>query len=381
MGVHIPKFVAFWQVTTTRKQTDQDGRGFETTELGNGCKKRKAVESGLSQNFGKSFLGLTFCSATKRLPMANTTFLLDALVVQPAETLAWLQVCCDHSCDAVASDVASAMTALNLTRDLGIKQCRTSARAQAKLATAALEGLRNVAAALDAIASLCASAMAASADSAEAAFAAALEEGRRARHLVLALQGVHCHGWSVESDVNADVGELGLHFQQWVDIAALAGCQLACVVDQDKDKGLTWPRGQHSFTLHANVMTPDLTTLPTFWLPHGAVTVDIHGDDRATWTCAQHQDGCGVVITYTAAWECAEVQLTVHALGAAMFTQRLVGRGGAGPYLHLLLVVSGIARCVAGLRQVLGKRRAETSAGAGIGSNATLHRAWHGPVW
>ena len=72
--------------------------------------------------------------------MANATFLLDALVAQPAETAAWLEQCFHHSCDVVASDVASAIAAVKLARDLGIKQCRASARAQAKLATAAAEG-------------------------------------------------------------------------------------------------------------------------------------------------------------------------------------------------------------------------------------------------
>ena len=102
----------------------------------------------------------------KSAPMANATFPLDALVASPPESLAWLEQCFQDSCDAVASDIASAIAAVNLARDLAIKQCRTSARAHAKSVTATHEGLRNVAVALDAIASLCAST---SVDDAEAA--------------------------------------------------------------------------------------------------------------------------------------------------------------------------------------------------------------------
>ena len=136
--------------------------------------------------------------------MANATFLLDALVASPDKTLAWLEQCFQDSCERVATDVASAITALKLARELHVKQCRASARAQAKPATAAVEGFRNVAAGLDTIASLCASAMAAPVDGVEAA----LEEGRRGRTLHLNFQAVYRRHWSVESDVNADAGGL-----------------------------------------------------------------------------------------------------------------------------------------------------------------------------
>ena len=162
----------------------------------------------------------------------------------------------------------------------------------------------------------------------EAAVKAGLAEGRRARQLVLALQPVRCRSCSVELDVDVDVNGGGLddhYFRQWVDIAALDGCQFACVVGNDKGKGVTWPRGQHSFTLQANVMMPDSTQIvAALHLPPEAVKVVIHGDDTATWTCAQHPDGRSIIATYTAASQAAEVELTVHVLGTAVFTQRLV---------------------------------------------------------
>ena len=257
--------------------------------------------------------------------MANATFLLDALVAQPAESAAWLERCLHDSCDAVATDFASVITALKLARDSCARQTRALVRTAAKFVTASREGLRNVAAALDAIASLCGSTPV---GDVEAAIAAALEEGRRARQLALDLQQAANPCWSADSDMNADADAGGLDFGQWVDIVALDGCQFACVVDKgkDKDKGLTWPRGRHSFTLHANAMTPDSALPAKFWLPPDAVAMNIHGDDTATctWTCAQHPDGRGIVATYTAASQAAEVQLTVHVFGTAVFTQRLV---------------------------------------------------------
>ena len=133
--------------------------------------------------------------------------------------------------------------------------------------------------------------------------------------------------WSADSDMNVDADAGGLDFGQWVDIVALDGCQFACVVDKGKDKdNFSWPRGRHSFTLHASAMTPDSALPAKFWLPPDAVAIHIHGDDAAacTWTCAQHPDGRGIVATYTAASQAAEVQLTVHVFGTAVFTQRLV---------------------------------------------------------
>ena len=259
--------------------------------------------------------------------MATATFLVDALVAQPAETAAWLEQSLHSSCDAVASDVASAITALKLARDLGIKQCRASALAQTKLGTAAVEGSRNVAAGLDAIASLCGSALTSSHEIKAAK--AALEEGRRGRHLVLELQQAANPCWSADSDMNvdADADAGGLDFGQWVDVQILDGCQFACVLDKGKDKdNFSWPRGRHSFTLHASATTPDSTLPAQFWLPPDAVAIHIHGDDAATctWTCAQHPDGRGIVATYTAASQAAEVELTVHVFGTAVFTQRLV---------------------------------------------------------
>ena len=254
--------------------------------------------------------------------MANATFLLDALVAQPAETVAWLERCLHDSCDAVASDVASAITALKLARDSCARQTRALVRTAAKFVTASREGLRNVAAALDAIASLCGSALASS-----HGIEAALEEGRRGCHLVLELQQAANPCWSADSDMNVDADAGGLDFGQWVDIVALDGCQFACVVDKGKDKdNFSWPRGRHSFTLHASATTPDSTLPAQFWLPPDAVAIHIHGDDTAacTWTCAQHPDGRGIVATYTADPQAAKVELTVHVLGTAVFTQRLV---------------------------------------------------------
>ena len=155
--------------------------------------------------------------------MANATFLQDALVAQPAESAAWLEQCLHDSCDAVASDVASAITALKLARDLAIKHC--------------------------------------------------------AQGWFLALQAVSDHCWLAGLDVvDADAG--GLDFKRWVDTVALDGRQFVCAVDNDN--GLTLPRGQHSFTARVNVITPDSTVLAVLHLPAGAVTVGIHGDDTAT---------------------------------------------------------------------------------------------------
>ena len=233
-----------------------------------------------------------------------------------------LEKCFQDSCDAVATDVASAIAAVNLACDLGIKHCRALVHTAAKLATAAVEGFRNVAAGLDSIASLCASAMATTVDSIEASFAAALEEGRRARQLHLNFQAVNHRRWLAELDVDADAG--GLDFKQCVDVPSLDGCQFVCAVDKDKD--LTWPRGQRAFTVRVDVMTPYSALVAALHPPPDAVTVGIHGDDTATWTCAQRPDGCGIVVAYTAGLQAAEVELTVHVyvLGTAVFTHRLV---------------------------------------------------------
>ena len=255
---------------------------------------------------------LGFTLHRRHFPMASSPFLIDALVAQPAETAAWLERCLHDSCDAVACDVASAIAALKLARDLALKQCRASARSQAKLGAAAAEGCRNAAAALDAIASLCGSA------SLEAAITAALEEGRRGRTLHLNFQPVHCHR-RLDVDVDADAG--GLDFGQWVDIAALDGCQFVCAVNKDKNVPA---RGQRAFTVRVDVMAPDSTLVATLHLPPDAVAINIHGDDAATWTwtCTDSR----IVVAYTAAPQAAEVAHTVHVyvLGTAVFTQRLV---------------------------------------------------------
>ena len=271
--------------------------------------------------------------------MANTTFLLDALVASPAETLAWLKVCCAHSCDLVATDVSSAVATVNLAHNLGIKQCRALAHTEAKAIAAARESCRNVAAGLDAIASLCASAM--SAQDVQG-IKPALEEGRRGRQLVLALQPVKHRCWLAGLDADAggrelklegisvgvgagpdDAVALDVYFKQWVDVPTLDGYQFVCVVDKGKDPAC-WPRGQHSFTLHVNVMAVDSTLVAVLRLPPEAAAVAMHGDDTATWTCAQHPDGFGIEITYTAAAQAAEVEIAVYALGAAVFYRRLV---------------------------------------------------------
>ena len=258
--------------------------------------------------------------------MENRGFLLDALLTCPAETSAWLQTCTEDSCERVAADVASAITSLKLAQESGVRQCRASVRTAAKFVTASREGLRNVAAALDAIASLCASALASSHEI-EAA-KAALEEGRRGRTLASDLQQAAKPCWSAELDVDADADAGGPDFKQWADIVALDGRQFVCAVDNDRGKDTacaTWARGQHSFIVRVNVMTVDLKKiLAVLHLPPDAVTVGIHGDDTATWTCAQHPDGRGVIATYTAAPQAVEVELTVHVLRTAVFTQRLV---------------------------------------------------------
>ena len=52
--------------------------------------------------------------------------------------------------------------------------------------------------------------------------------------------------------------------------------------------------------------------------------VSVDGDNTATWTCTQHPDECGVVVTYTADPEPEHVDITVHVLGAAVFNRRMV---------------------------------------------------------
>ena len=257
--------------------------------------------------------------------MANTTFLMDALVARPAETLTWLQACFDRSCERVAVDVACAIAAVNLARDSCVRQCRASARAQAKLATAAHEGFLNVAAGLDAIASLSASALASTLDGVEDAgkVKAAFAEGRRGLQLRVTFQAVKYRRWSVESDVDVDAG--GLDFKRWMDVPTLDGCQFVCAVDKDNDKDVpaacvSWPRGQRVFTVRVNVMTPVSTLLAVLHLPPEAVTVGIHGDDTATWTFT----GSHIVVAYTAVSQAVEVELAVHVLGTTVFTQRLV---------------------------------------------------------
>ena len=264
--------------------------------------------------------------------MATATFLLDALVASPTETLAWLEQCCADSCELVAMGVASVIVAMNVARESDITQCRALARAQTKLATATLEGLRNVAAGLDAIASLCASATASTpANNVEAA-TAALAEGRRGRRLVLDLQAdwdaMPNHCWSTLS--LTDVGALDVYFNQWVDVPTLDGCQFICVVCKDKYVHMPaecWPRGQRAFTLRVNVITVrSKEILAALRLRPDAVAVAVHGDDTATWTCAQCPDECGILVTYTAASQVAEVELTVHVLGTAVYKCRLVSR-------------------------------------------------------
>ena len=280
-------------------------------------------------------------------------FLREALVTSPVETSAWLQMCCANSCDVVATDVASAIAAVRLAREFSATQCRASARAQAKLATAAVEGLRNVVAGLDAVTSLCASAMA-SADNAKATNAG-LEEARRACQLVLDLQsatdGLH-HPWSVaglDVDLHGQVGAastlerveladagvlLELHFKRWLDVLpSNDDCRFTCVVDKGNVHAC-WPRGRHSFTLHANATVwstfdglesaAHSEFMAPFTLLAQHVQVSVDGDPTATCTLAQHSDECGVIATYTADPKPDQVEITVHVLGSAVCKRRLV---------------------------------------------------------
>ena len=284
--------------------------------------------------------------------MANADFLLDAFVATPAETLEWLEQYFHDSCDVVVTEASSVISALKLTHNLGVRQCRASVDATAKSIAAVREGLRGASAALNATAALCASAM---------AFhdlntvKAALEEGRRGRQLVLNFQAAtdaFYHNLAMlrlDVDVDVDGGGAGgleedatgilfedvvvreRYFKQWVDISTSDGCGFVCKID---NRLACFPRGRHSFTLHANIMSRSepgcelvdsgpgpLTALP---LVPADVIIDIHGDASATYTCTRHPDGCGVVVAYTVAYGPDDVEIVVRVLGAAVFTQCLV---------------------------------------------------------
>ena len=289
--------------------------------------------------------------------METTGFLLHALTTSPTETLERLEKCCADSCDAVATDTSCFIGAFKLAH----RQCGASVRTAAKSITALREGLRNVAAALDAMASLCASAMVS--DDVEAV-KAALEEGRRGRQLLLNLQAandaVYHHWVSAELDAGvevceiADVGASESHLRQWVDVATLNDCQLVCEVNTCKpNRAACLPRGRHSFTLYASLRpkhwcwhgrsegSDESELFTIFPLPPDEVVVNFHGDDTATWSCTRHPDGCGVVVDYTASPEPDRVEITVHVLGSAFYNQRMVNS-----YWHLLrLCLFGGALC------------------------------------
>ena len=163
--------------------------------------------------------------------MENAGLLLDALVASPVRTLERLEQHCHHSCQVVGMDVSSAIGALRLARESGVRRCHTLVNTTAKFVAAVREGFRNAAAGLDAVASLCASAMA---FHDAGAAKAALAEARRERQLVSDLQAatdVRSHYWAV--DVH-DAGVLEHHFKQCVDVPIFHDCQFVCEVDKGK---------------------------------------------------------------------------------------------------------------------------------------------------
>ena len=286
---------------------------------------------------------------TKQAPqMEGAGLLLHALITSPAETLERLEKCCADACNLVATDASSFISAFKLAHEAGARQCGASVNKTAKFIAAVREGLRNVAAALDAIASLCVSAMA---FQDVEVVKAAVEEGRRGRQLLLSLQAaneaVYHHHWVSEM---ANVGGLEHHLKQCVDVPTFGDCELVCEVDKGKPNRATrLPRGRHSFTLHANVMRrpkhwrwperPEVLEvsdasehLTVFPLLPDEVAVDIHGDATVMWTCTQHPDGCGVVVDYAASPEPASVEIVVQVLGSVVYNQSLVNS-----LVHVLL--------------------------------------------
>ena len=259
--------------------------------------------------------------------MESTGFLLHSLITSPVETLEMLEMCCAESCDLVAMDVSSAIATVKLAHAAGVRQCGASVQTATKSIAAVREGFGNVAAALNAAASLCASAMAF--EDVEAV-KAAVEEGRRGRQLLQNLQAVSHQHWVSEME---DVGGLETHFKQLLDLPTLNDCELVCQVDKDKpNRAARLPRGRHSFTLHINVMVcPERSEgceeeqfVALFPLLPDDVVVNIRGDATATWACTQHPDEFGVVVDYTASPEPDSVEITAHVLESFVCNQTLV---------------------------------------------------------